>query len=147
VSEYPQPYGNNTKVLTHTEKCISVQQPFASLIVDGRKLIEFRSWRTNFRGRVAIHASKGKYRGKLLPLLNTQITPYQTGSIIGFVQLVDCRSISAMDEELALVRADGYRFSWIFEKPKALVRPIEAIGRLGLYNISLSLENCNDETD
>lgn len=36
---------------------ISIQQPYASQIVLGLKLSEFRIWSTNVRGRVAIHAS------------------------------------------------------------------------------------------
>lgn len=36
--------------------CLSVQQPWAWLIVAGYKTIENRTWRTNYRGRIAIHA-------------------------------------------------------------------------------------------
>jgi predicted transcriptional regulator len=31
-------------------KCLSVRQPFAELILSGRKMIELRSWNTNSRG-------------------------------------------------------------------------------------------------
>ena len=37
-------------------KTITVKQPWASLIVEGVKDIENRTWKTNFRGRVLIHA-------------------------------------------------------------------------------------------
>ena len=39
-------------------KVISIRQPWASLIVNGYKEYEFRSWKTNFRGPIYIHASK-----------------------------------------------------------------------------------------
>lgn len=39
-------------------KTISVRQPYATLICSGVKPIENRSWNTDFRGRVLIHASK-----------------------------------------------------------------------------------------
>ena len=39
-------------------KALSIQQPWAWLIVNGHKDIENRDWRTNFRGPVAIHAGK-----------------------------------------------------------------------------------------
>ena len=41
-------------------KAISIKQPWASLIAHGIKDIENRTWKTNFRGRVFIHAS-GKW--------------------------------------------------------------------------------------
>lgn len=37
---------------------LSVKQPWAALVVSGRKTIEIRSWGTRFRGPVLIHASK-----------------------------------------------------------------------------------------
>jgi hypothetical protein len=37
-------------------KAISIRQPWAWLIVHGHKDIENRTWPTNFRGRVLIHA-------------------------------------------------------------------------------------------
>ena len=38
---------------------LSLTQPWASLVALGVKQIETRSWGTNYRGLVAIHASKG----------------------------------------------------------------------------------------
>ena len=38
-------------------KALTVQQPFASLICQGIKDVENRSWRTNFRGTIYIHAA------------------------------------------------------------------------------------------
>jgi hypothetical protein len=39
-------------------KALSLKQPFAELILQGRKTIELRKWNTSFRGRFLIHASK-----------------------------------------------------------------------------------------
>ena len=38
-------------------KTLSIRQPFASLICRGIKTIENRSWKTNYRGKLLIHAS------------------------------------------------------------------------------------------
>lgn len=40
-------------------KALSLTQPWASLVAIGAKRIETRSWRTSYRGEVAIHAAKG----------------------------------------------------------------------------------------
>jgi hypothetical protein len=39
-------------------KALTVRQPWASLIACGAKTIETRSWRTSYRGPIAIHAGK-----------------------------------------------------------------------------------------
>ena len=41
-------------------KALSLWQPWASAITLGLKRIETRSWRTNYRGRLLIHAAKKK---------------------------------------------------------------------------------------
>jgi len=41
-------------------KAITLWQPWASLIACGAKKYETRSWYTNYRGKIAIHASKKK---------------------------------------------------------------------------------------
>ena len=40
------------------KKCLSLRQPYAELIVSGRKTIELRKWNTRFRGEFLVHASK-----------------------------------------------------------------------------------------
>ena len=39
-------------------KVISIKQPYASLIAYGYKKYEFRTWKTNYRGQIYIHATK-----------------------------------------------------------------------------------------
>ena len=40
-------------------KCLTLTQPWASLVAFGYKSIETRSWSTPYRGPLAIHAAKG----------------------------------------------------------------------------------------
>ena len=39
-------------------KVLTIRQPWASLIIQGYKRFEFRSWKTNYRGDLLIHAGK-----------------------------------------------------------------------------------------
>ncbi len=39
-------------------KAITIKQPFASLIAEGLKTYEFRTWKTSYRGKILIHAGK-----------------------------------------------------------------------------------------
>ena len=70
-------------------KCLSVCQPFADLIIQGKKTIELRKWNTKFRGEFLIHASK-KIRlddCKRLKIKSDLIT----AAIIGKVELIDVK--------------------------------------------------------
>ena len=40
------------------KKCLSLKQPYAELLVAGKKTIEVRTWNTKFRGQFLVHASK-----------------------------------------------------------------------------------------
>ena len=40
-------------------KAITILQPFATLIASGEKHFETRSWKTDYRGPLLIHAGKG----------------------------------------------------------------------------------------
>ena len=39
-------------------RCISLHEPWATLVTLGEKKIETRGWSTDYRGRLAIHAAK-----------------------------------------------------------------------------------------
>lgn len=82
---------------------LTIKQPWASLIVMGRKDIENRSWPTKFRGSVLIHASKKKDEDELcsfmdlraarnLPRLSGSLTwgDCPAGGVIGMADIVDC---------------------------------------------------------
>lgn len=85
-------------------KAITIKQPWAYLICAGIKDIENRSWKTNFRGRVLIHAGKGRQYSiqQLLNLNQKQVfdekigceydfvKTFPKGAIIGSVEIVDC---------------------------------------------------------
>jgi hypothetical protein len=131
-------------------KTITVKQPWASLIVEGIKDIENRTWKTKFRGRVLIHASAqlAKY-----DLTEDQFT--QSGSkvlwdsynlksmIIGSVEIVDCvinhESIWAeKSPEFTTNRAnqEGFKpiYNWVLANPIKFEHPIENVkGKLSLW--------------
>ena len=70
-------------------KCLSVCQPFANLIIEGKKTIELRKWNTEFRGEFLVHSPR-KIRTddcKRLQIKSNLIT----GAIIGKVKLVDVK--------------------------------------------------------
>lgn len=73
-------------------KTLTINQPFATLIVEGLKEYEFRTWKTNYRGEILIHAGKGvdKKAMKKYEYLDLE---YPKGCIIGKVTIADCIKI------------------------------------------------------
>lgn len=69
-------------------KALSIRQPFADKIIFRGKNIENRTWRTKFRGTVAIHASM-KFDG-YTELSDKEKKTLVRGAVIGIVDIVDC---------------------------------------------------------
>ena len=82
-------------------KVLTIKQPFATLIAEGYKEYEFRTWKTKFRGEFLIHAGKSidKKAMERYKHLNLE---YPTGSILASANLVDCVYV---DEEMADILA------------------------------------------
>lgn len=71
-------------------KCISIRQPYAELLVSGKKTIELRNWNTNFRGQFLIHASKN-VDTEALESLGVDYKMLTYGAIIGTAILFDVK--------------------------------------------------------
>lgn len=74
-------------------KVITIKQPFASLIAEGLKEYEFRTWRTKYRGEVLIHAGKGVDK-KAMKKFEKYNLDYPSGCIIAKVKLTDCIEVN-----------------------------------------------------
>lgn len=93
-------------------RAISIKQPFAELIMRGKKRTEYRSRPTKVRGRVYVYAS-------LKPHLHAEwqdmrLCPEDVplGLIVGTVEIVACQR----------VRAGLY--AWVLNAPRRLRRPV-----------------------
>jgi ASCH domain len=79
---------------------ISLKQPWAALLVMGRKTIEVRSWPTRVRGRVLIHAARiPDDRPEAWQWVDDEIRPLSQlgGGIIGEAELLDCLSYPSLE--------------------------------------------------
>lgn len=70
-------------------KVITVKQPFATLIAEGLKEYEFRTWRTKYRGEILIHAGKGIDK-KAMERYKHLNLDYPSGKIIAKATITDC---------------------------------------------------------
>lgn len=125
-------------------RVLSIREPFASLIASGDKKIETRSFKTNYRGELFIHASGKKIDKSIVDntFINNMIKDrkMQFGKIICRVKLVDCvymdqefiNSIKNTKEYQLGLYKEG-RYALILDNVE-LIEPIIAKGRLNIWN-------------
>ena len=116
-------------------RALSIRQPWAWLVVNGYKDIENRTWSTNFRGRIYVHAGQ-RTVDEDYPEQRQYITqagiviPAQLarGAIIGEVTIVGC--LAASDSPWF---CGPYGFT--LEDPVAYDTPVPFRGQLGFFPI------------
>ncbi len=128
-------------------KVLSLTEPFATLIKQKKKLVETRSWKTNYRGELYIHASMTKpskldlENEELMSLVENKKMNF--GHIICKCILVDCLYMT--EEYINNMKENNYqeyicgeysvgRYAWILESVELLDKPIPAKGHLGIWN-------------
>jgi len=137
-------------------KALSLRQPWADWVIQGKKTLELRNWTVNYRGLLAIHASHTIHREACLA---NGISPDRItiGAIIGVVDLVD---IIPLDDKAFFDRKDDHRaagffsppagdqqlYGWELKKPHELHEPVPFTGRMGLFNVPDGLISLEDAT-
>ena len=125
-------------------KVLTIKEPWASLIIEGYKEYEFRSWKTNYRGKILIHAGLSIEKENLERFKDYDIN-VQRGKIIGEATLVDCIKVTPeFQEELEKKDKVVYgrskhdnTYGWKLENVIKYDNPIEVKGKLGLWNYEI----------
>lgn len=131
-------------------KALSLLQPWASLVAAGAKRYETRSWGTDYRGPLAIHASKSAFEGREY-FLSSEVAQaaldglcwldLPRGAIVATARLTDCfrsRGLPPPDRcqhEGAFGNFERGRFLWKLEDVRP-IQPAPARGSLGLWEWS-----------
>ena len=111
-------------------KALSVKQPYASMIAEGHKTKETRTWSTSYRGPLLIVSSKT--RDKSFGKRECQNLPY--GKAVAIAILVDCRPSVKADEKAACCEVWDGLYSWVLKDVKPL-QPFPVRGQLGLFEV------------
>lgn len=93
-----------------TMKCLTICQPYAEEIMRQAKRVENRTWWTNYRGPLLIHA--GKSRAWLCGETDDELKQeygrkLEFGAIVGQVNLVDCVKATTIQEGRLEARYPG----------------------------------------
>ena len=119
-------------------KALSIKQPFAELILQGKKKIELRKWNTKFRGEFLIHAS-------LIPnkeaMKEFGFSDLPIGCIVGKATLVDVKKYNneeehALDRNFHLASSYWSNYGFILNNIKRIEKPIPCKGSLNFWEFN-----------
>jgi len=120
-------------------RALTILQPWAHLIATGEKLVENRTWATNYRGLLGIHAGRSP---RLVPVDGHLRWPgMHYGAIVAVAYLFDCQTMSGLhlaaksSEEHELIARSEFAEGPICWCLRAVVRirPIPSRGQQGLW--------------
>lgn len=132
-------------------KAITVKQPWASLMFINNgympKNIENRTWKTNIRGRILIHAGSSVLNPDNLftdeqsdqihgdMMYNMMKGKLPTSAIIGSVEIVDCviNHPSIWAEKTTITPI----YNWVLANPISFDTPIPAKGKLSFWEFEM----------
>ncbi len=124
-------------------KCLSLKQPWATLICMGIKDVENRSWRPKEApGRILIHAgaTMDKYaQSEAEDIIGHELPKLPKGAIIGSVEVYGFVEHS---ESVWAGEGQGSEWKWLLRDAKMFKKPIPYKGKLGLFTVSgIEVEN------
>lgn len=109
-------------------RTISIRQPYAELIVQGIKDVENRSWATEHRGRLLIHASTAADR-RAMERYGFDPSSLPRGAFVGVVDLADCTT-----ERGSSWHVPGHH-GWYLANPRRFSRPVPFTGNVGWLSV------------
>ncbi len=121
-------YSDKEEQTAKTVKAISILPEYAADIFDGFKTVEWRSWKTNYRGDLLICASSRKLKGCI------------SGYALCMVELVDVVPFTKKHLGGALMDSvpDPAGYAWLLKNVR-LIKPFPYKGKLHLYDVDASL--------
>lgn len=123
-------------------KVITLKQPWATLVAEGLKKYEFRSWKFNYRGEILIHAGKGVDKEAMKKFEHLNLN-YPQAKIIAKVKILDCielndginRQIIEENESVYGHKYDRTGYAWKLEVVEKIEDDKVISGKQGIWNI------------
>ena len=117
-------------------KALSIKQPWLNWILQGRKTIETRTWKTSYRGDILLCASQRvdwdawpqAQAGDDAPL----------GHALAVVNLSDIRPMTKEDEAAAMCPTAPDRYAWLFDNVRPIL-PVPVSGKLALFEANVPI--------
>lgn len=123
-------------------KALSLKQPWAELILLGKKTIELRKWNTKFRGKFLIHAS-GNIDMESCTKFGFKPDDLTKQAIIGEAEITDVKKYETKEDferdsnkHLAKGYYDVPAYGFILKNVKRM-NPIPYKGKLNFFEVNL----------
>ena len=124
-------------------KVITLKQPWATLVAEGIKKYEFRTWKTNYRGKVLIHAGAGVDKQEMDRFKHLDLE-YPSKRIIAVVEIDDCLELTdELNQEIINENNVAYGtkfrsgYAWKLKNVKKLYINEEINGTLAFWNYDI----------
>lgn len=121
-------------------RVLTVRPPWSAFIAAGVKPVENRTWRTYYRGLVAIHAAaSGDWAGFKHAAATEDVVSaaspwiHVKGAIVALATLDDCHPFQADCCTSPWADRDGGVWHWSLNDVRPLPNPYWVKGRLGLW--------------
>ena len=107
-------------------KAISLHQPWASMIQQGSKNIETRTWYTDYRGDLLICST-----------LSPDLPGFKCGFALCVVNLKNCRPMNLHDEAGARVKWRDDLWAWILIDIRPVFDPFRVRGHQRIFEVEV----------
>jgi len=125
---------------------LTLWQPWATLIADGQKRFETRSWSTAYRGPILVHAgARADYEHAgilwIEGVMKTDPVDMPSRAVVAVADLTDVYRTNSLDTEALgitdLEQSVGDfglgRYAWALENVRPLAKPVKCKGKMGLW--------------
>ncbi len=134
-------------------KALTIHEPFATLIMEGKKRVENRGWFTGSTGDLIIHAGSSNRFLNEWDSLNLGPLPenIQQRMVLGIVKVIGCVQFTGEQGQLMNVEPEHewlnshpYAFGpfcWILDEVRVLERPFRWRGQQKLWDATELMES------
>lgn len=126
-------------------KVITLKQPWATLVAEGIKKYEFRSWRTKYRGKILIHAGVGVDKEDLDKFKKLNLE-FPKGKILAEVEIVDCFPLTdelnkkiISENNIAYGNKIRTGYAWKLDNVKKIKSDKIIKGKLSLWDLDIDI--------
>lgn len=121
-------------------KVITLKQPWATLVAEGHKKYEFRSWKYSYRGKIYIHAGQGVDKVEMEKFKHLNLD-FPSKKIIAVVEIKDCIPLTdeinkkiCLENQLVYGNKNRTGYAWILANVEKLDINETISGKQGIWN-------------
>ena len=125
-------------------KALSMKQPVPELILQKKKTIETRTWKSDFKGEFYLHASNN-FMDSMLKRFQIDKERLVIGAIVGKAEITGLKVYNNLEEfnadfnkHLVEVPKKLPTYGYILERIERLEKPIKLKGKLNFFEVNLN---------